>query len=513
MSVIDKPSVIEKHSPVTGDKLGEYHITTSDEVKEAVARARSAFPAWRDRSLEERFEVLERMRTIIKDRGEEFARRISADTGKALLDALMTEILVVPLFIDYYKKRAHKVLRPKNVWPGMLFPGKKAHVEYFPLGVIGVISPWNFPFQLSMVPVISAIIGGNTVVLKPSEVTPLTGELMRELCDEAGVPEGVIEIIQGDGSTGAALVESDIDMVFFTGSVATGRKVMAEAAKKPIPVELELGGKDAMIVCADANLKRAAKGAVWGALINCGQMCISVERLFVVEEVYDEFVAMLETEINRIKVGDSEDADVGAITFPPQIKLIERHIKEAIAAGANVLSGGERLDRKGQFFAPTLITDIDPSMDIYREETFGPVLPVIRVKDEAEAIRLTNDHQFGLTGSVWTSDIDKGKRIASQMECGQVGVNDLVQSVGNPKLPFGGVKSSGFGRYHGDEGLLTFMHAKAIMVSSGRADSEPVWFPYHGKYEHMAGLFNSLLEGKWLGVGKSFLQLLRKGGD
>ncbi len=506
-------SVIEKFSPVTGDKLGEFPISTADEVDEAVARARRAFPAWKNRTLDERFEVLERMRNIIKDRGEEFARRISEDTGKALLDALMTEILVVPLFIDHYKRRAHKILKPHKVWPGMLFPGKKAHVEYFPRGVIGVISPWNFPFQLSMVPVLSAVIGGNTVVLKPSEVTPMTGELMRELCEEAGVPEGVIEIVQGDGSTGAALVDADIDMVFFTGSVATGRKVMQAASKRPIPVELELGGKDAMIVCADANLKRAAKGAVWGALINCGQMCISVERLFVVEQIYDEFVDMLRQEIERITVGDPKDSDVGAITFPPQMDIIERHVKKAVDAGAKVLVGGERLDREGQFYAPTLITDVDTSMEIYTDETFGPVLPVIKVRDEDEALRLANKHQFGLTGSVWTSDLDKGKRLASQMECGQVGVNDVVQSVGNPKLPFGGVKSSGFGRYHGDEGILTFMHPKAVMVASGRADTEPVWFPYHGKYEHMRDLFESVLEGRWLGVGKSFLSLLRKGKD
>lgn len=503
-------TVIEKHSPVTGDKLGEYPISTPDEVEEAVGRARSAFPAWRDRSLEDRMEVLMRVREVIKERGDEFARRISEDTGKALMDALMTEILVVPLFIDHYRKRAAKILAPEKVWPGMLFPGKKAHVEYFPRGVIGVISPWNFPFQLSMVPVISALIGGNTVVLKPSEVTPMTGELMRELFEEAGVPAGVVEVVQGDGSTGAALVGADIDMVFFTGSVATGRKVMAEASKKPIPVELELGGKDAMIVCADANLRRAAKGAIWGALINCGQMCISVERLFVVEEIYDEFVEMLRAEIDNISVGDPEQSDVGAITFPPQLDVIERHVTDAVKAGARVLSGGKRIDRKGIFFEPTLITDVDVDMEIYTDETFGPVLPVIKVKDEDEAVRLANSHQFGLTGSVWTADVDRGKRIASKLECGQVGVNDVVQSVANPKLPFGGVKSSGFGRYHGDEGILTFMHPKAVMVSSGRFNAEPVWFPYHGKYEHVHELFEALLDGKWLSVGKAFVHLMRK---
>ncbi|AWV87905.1 aldehyde dehydrogenase family protein [Bradymonas sediminis] len=502
-------SVIRKTSPVTGEVLGEFEISTPEQVNEAVARAREASVAWRNRTMDERFEVLERMRAIIDRRGEEFARRISEDTGKALLDALMTEMLVVPLFIDHYRRNAEKILKTEKVWPGMLFPGKKAHIEYFPMGVIGVIAPWNFPFQLSMVPVISAIIGGNTVVLKPSEVTPLTGELIRELCEEAKVPRGVIEVVQGDGSTGAALVEADIDMVFFTGSVNTGRKVMAAASKKPIPVELELGGKDAMIVCADANLKRAAKGAMWGALVNGGQMCTSVERLFVVESVHDEFVELLRAEMEAIVVGDTQDVDMGAITFAPQLKTIEEHLAEAKKAGANIVCGGERIDRPGMFFSPTLVTGVDPEMLIYREETFGPVLPVIKVASEEEAVRLANDHQYGLTGSVWTSDIDKGRRIASQMECGQVGINDLVQSVGNPKLPFGGVKSSGFGRYHGDEGLLTFMHAKAVMISSGRFDSEAVWFPYHGKYGAMTRLFHSVLGGQLLGMGKAFVDLLR----
>ncbi|MFW5967827.1 MAG: aldehyde dehydrogenase family protein [Persicimonas sp.] len=503
-------TVIEKHSPVTGEKIGEYPVTSADEVERAVERAREAFPAWRDRSLEERLQVLDRMREVIRQNGEAYAERISEDTGKALLDSLMTELLVVPLFIDHYRRHAEKILAPQKMWAGILFPGKKAHIEYFPRGVIGVIAPWNFPFQLSMVPVISAIIGGNTAVLKPSEVTPMVGELIAELVDEADVPDGVIEVVQGDGSTGAALVEADIDMVFFTGSVATGRKVMAEAAKKPIPVELELGGKDAMIVCEDANLRRAARGAVWGAMINCGQMCTSVERLFVVDEIYDEYVDLLKEEIENLHVGEPRDSDVGSMTFPPQLETVKKHLQDAKKAGASILSGGERIEGEGLYFEPTLVTGVDVDMEIYREETFGPVLPVIRVDDEDEAVRLANDHKFGLTGSVWTGDKERGKRLASRLECGQVSVNDVVQSVGNPRLPFGGVKSSGFGRYHGEEGLLTFMNTKAVMVSGDRLDAEPTWFPYRGKYDDMRDLFENLLDGKWLGVGKAFVNLIRK---
>lgn len=270
--------VIEKHSPVTGETLGEFEVCSAEEVQRAVARAREAFPVWRDLGLEGRLDALRRLQAVIASKGETYARAISADTGKPLVDALMTELIAIPMFLEHYRKLAPRVLGRRKVKTPVVFPGKKSYVEYFPMGVIGVISPWNFPLQLAMIPTLSALIGGNTVVLKPSEVTPLTGEVMREMFDAIQLPRGTVEVVQGDGSTGAALVQADIDKLFFTGSLATGRKVMAAAAQKPIPVELELGGKDAMIVCADANLRRAARGAAWGGLLNCGQVCTSVAR-------------------------------------------------------------------------------------------------------------------------------------------------------------------------------------------------------------------------------------------
>ncbi|MEZ4337212.1 MAG: aldehyde dehydrogenase family protein [Sandaracinaceae bacterium] len=490
------PAVIEKRSPVTGELLGTFPITTPAEVDAAVARAREAFPTWRDTKLEDRLRMLARIKDVVRTHGEEYARRISDDTGKPLVDSLLTELMSIPLFIDHYRKTAKKTLARKKVSTSILFPGKVSYVEHFPLGVVGVISPWNFPFQLAMVPVLSALIGGNTVVLKPSEVTPITGEIIDEIFRRIGLPRGVVEVIQGDGSTGAALTRADIDKIFFTGSVATGRKVMAAAAQKPIPVELELGGKDAMIVCADANLVRAAKAAAWGGLVNCGQMCTSVERIFVVEAVHDRFVAMLEEEVRAMRVGGpDEHADMGPLTFRQQLSTVERHVAAAVDDGATVRTGGTRLDRPGQFFAPTLLTDVTPEMEIYREETFGPVLPVVRVRDEEEAIRLANAHQYGLNGSVWTKDVERGLELASRLECGQATVNDLVSIVGNPALPFGGVKNSGFGRYHGPEGLLTFTHQKAIMVDRGWLDFEPFWFPYAGKYDAMSQVFHGLLGG------------------
>lgn len=502
---------ILKTSPVTEEKLGEYPIYSKEDVKKAVQRAREAFPVWRALTLDERFEFFERLQVSINKRGEELAEIISTDTGKPLVDSLMTELISVPLFISHYKKTAHKTLRPYKVKTPLVFAGSRCHVEYFPMGVIGVISPWNFPFQLAMIPILSALIGGNTVVLKPSEVTPLTGKMIEDLFNELDLPPGTVEVVHGDGTTGAALVGAAVDKVFFTGSVDTGRKVMASAAERGVPVELELGGKDAMIVCEDANLERAAKGAIWGGLINCGQVCTSVERLFVVDAVYERFLEHLKAEIEEVKLGGPEEsAEIGPIIAPSQLEIVEEHIKDAKATGAKVIFGGKRAARKGRFYLPTIIVDVTPEMKVYREETFGPVIPVVRVKNETEAIELANDHVYGLTGSVWTSDIKRGRLLASQMECGQVNINDVLSSVANPALPFGGVKSSGFGRYHGPEGLTTFMHQKAVMTNKGKKNKEPFWFPYKGKYKDILEAFHLLLAGKMLSVLKPLRRLKKK---
>jgi len=504
---MNAPASFEKRSPVTGEKLADYHITTKAEVDEAVGRARDAFPGWSELPLETRLKKLARVREIVKENGEEYAERISDDTGKPLVDSLMTELLSIPLFIDYYEKQAPKVLSRHKVRNPLVLPGKTSYVGYFPMGVVGVISPWNFPFQLSMIPVLSALIPGNTVVLKPSEVTPGTGEVMREIFEKANLPEGVVQVLQGDGSTGAALCKADVDKLFFTGSVATGRKVMAAAAVKPIPVELELGGKDVFIVCHDADLRRAAKACAWGALINCGQMCISVERILVVDDVYDEFVGLLEKEVRRVTVGGpDEDADIGPMTFRKQIDTVKNHLEDAISHGAKILFGGDQVDREGDFFEPTIVTDVDDTMDIYREETFGPVLPIVRVRDEDEAVRMANDHQYGLSGSVWAGDRKRGLELASRVEAGQVMVNDVVLATGNPVLPFGGVKNSGIGRYHGTEGLLSFVHTKAIMMDRGWFKNEPFWFPYEGKYPHMLEAYHALLDGN---LPKALLNIMK----
>lgn len=498
---------IEKFSPATGEKIADYHISTPEEVQAAVGRAREAFGAWSALTVKERIARLQAVREVCVSDGEAIAKRISLDTGKPYAEALMHEVIAIPLFIDHYKKLAPKVLgRHKEKTP-ILFPGKTSYLSYFPMGVVGVISPWNFPFRLSMAPVISALIAGNTVVLKPSEITPETGEAMREIFERANLGRGVVEVCQGDGVTGAALCDAQIDKIFFTGSVATGRKVAAAAAKKPIPVELELGGKDAHIILHDADLDRAARATAWAGLMNCGQMCTSAERIIVEAAVYDAFLPKLEEAVRRVRVGSPEEhADMGPMAFPPQIETVEAHLADAVEKGAKVVVGGKRIEREGQWFEPTLITDVTTDMEIWREETFGPVVPVIKARDAEHAIELCNDHQYGLSGAIWTEDRDRGLDLACRMECGQVMVNDAIQITGNPALPFGGVKNSGIGRYHGREGLLTFVHTRAVMVDHGIFRLEPYWFPYRRKYPGFASAFRALMSGN---VPRAFYEVTK----
>ncbi len=506
--------LFEKHSPVTGERLGEYAIAGTEAVDAAVARARTAFPGWRDTPLEVRLEALNRGRVVLAEHADSYARKIAADTGKPIFEALMFELALVPLFLDHYLKRAPKLLARRKVSTPISLPGKTGYVEHFPRGVVGIISPWNFPFQLAVLPMLSALIGGNTVVLKPSEVTPISGEVVADFFNRIGLPPGVVEVVQGDGSTGAALTRAQVDMLFFTGSVQTGRKVMAAAAERPIPCELELGGKDAFIVCADANLERAAEAAVFGAMSNCGQACVSVERVFVVDSVHDRFVELVKRKLAKLKIGGpDEQADMGPMTFAKQLETVQRHVEAAQQAGARVLAGGTRMARPGLFFPPTLLTDIRPDMEIYREETFGPVLPVIRVRDEEEAVRLANNSEFGLAGSVWTQDIDKGLRLASRLESGQVMINDVFTSVGHPGLPFGGIRSSGIGRYHGDEGLLSFMNTRAILVDRGRANFDPLWYPHAQKLGFALEVFRGVALKKLGSTIKGFLGLRKTAGE
>jgi acyl-CoA reductase-like NAD-dependent aldehyde dehydrogenase len=502
---------IERFSPVDGRSLGTFDVDDAVAVQAAVTRARARAPSWAATPLADRLVRLQRVVDHLVADADRWVEILSTDTGKPRVDALMTELLSAPLFLDWYRRHAAAVLGRRRVRTPLVFLPRQTWVETFPMGVIAVISPWNFPFQLAFVPVLSALVAGNTVVLKPSEVTPLVADGLRRLARDTGLGDGTLEVLMGGASTGRALCEADVDKIFFTGSVATGRAVMQAAATRPIPVELELGGKDAMIVCHDAPLERAARAAVWGGMVNGGQVCISVERLLVVDAVHDRFVALVRRELEAIRVGSpDEDADMGPFIHAPQRAIVEAQIADALDRGARVVSGGQRQEHgPGCFFTPTLIIGVRPGMTVYDEETFGPVLGVTRVRDEDEAVAMANDHIYGLNASVWTRDTARGLALASRIEAGQVLVNDVISSVGNPSLPFGGVKRSGFGRYHGAEGLLAFCHQRSISVSPAWVPREPFWFPYAGKYPHVRRLFDHAAHGRWGQTALSLVAMLR----
>jgi len=470
--------------PAPAREWKEIELTPPEAGAELMRRAREAFDSWRQKSMDERLSYLRTLRQLIVDRMDEGTAIISQDTGKPKVEALTGDILTVLDAIRHAEKRAKHALKPRRVRTPISLIGKRSVITYQPRGVVLVISPWNYPFQLSVVPVIEALAAGNTVILKPSEVTPRVGAWIASLFREAGFPEGVVQVAIGEKELGARLIEEHPDYIFFTGSAQTGKIIQQEAAKRLIPTTLELGGKDPMIVFADANLNRAVKGAVWGALTNCGQVCMSVERIYVEETIHDTFVEALKKEVSRLRLDGGDEADLGTMTVERQKEIVRRHVEDAIASGAKLVSGLHPRDwpeSDGLRVHPVILTGVDAQSAVMREETFGPVICVLPFRDEAEAIRAANDSVYGLSASVWTSDIGKARRVAQSLETGSVVINDVVLSIANPYLPFGGVKESGIGRYHGDEGYRIFCHEKSLLIDRGWLPSEVHWFPYQNK--------------------------------
>jgi len=460
------------------------HDTKLEECQGLYRCAWTSFHIWKHSSFQDRILYMRKMRSLIVAHLDQLIDIICADTGKVPVEAVTADLLTVVDYLKHVEKHGVKALRPQKVPTPLTLFGRRSCIEYQPRGVVLVISPWNYPFQLSLVPVIAAVFAGNSVILKPSEVTPKVGAAIKRLIELCEFPPGVVQVALGGKDLGAELVKGGPDYIFFTGSVRTGKTIQQEAAKRLIPTTLELGGKDPMIVCADANLKRAAKGAVWGAFTNMGQVCMSVERLYVERSVHDQFVTLLVAEVEKLTQGSGSDHDLGAMTWPGQVEIVKEHVNDALTRGAKLLTGlpPDKWDlSKGLFIPLMVLVDVTPEMKIMQEETFGPVLPVMPFEDIDEAVRLANDTSFGLNASVWSSDLKKARRIARELVSGNVVINDVIISVANPHLPFGGVKESGIGRYHGEVGLQTFCHQRAVVVSRGRRKSELNWYPYRGK--------------------------------
>ena len=473
---------IPVENPATGATIAHVPDMGRADVEQMVARARVAQPVWAAVPIKERAALLlDARRWLVKNR-DKVIRTLIEENGKTREDALLGELLVVCNALTYWAKQGPKHLADEKARPfSPLLWGKKLLVRYVPHGVVGVIGPWNYPLSNNFGDAAPALLAGNSVVLKPSDVTPLTSLLMADAMREIGLPDDVFQVATGRGETGAAIVET-VDMVHFTGSTATGRKVAEVAAKRLIPVTLELGGKDPMIVLDDADLTRAAGSAVYNSLQNGGQTCISVERAYVHEKVYDEFVEKVVSQVKGLRQGpprpDGGDVEVGAVTFGPQLDVVEQHVRDAVEKGAKLRAGGRRRDGDGRFFEPTVLTDVDHSMEIMTEETFGPTLPIMKVRDEEEAIRLANESRYGLDSSVWTRDIDRGERVARQIQAGATCVNDALSNYLAADLPMGGIRESGIGVRHGAAGIRKYCRMHSILVTRFGMKRELWWFPY-----------------------------------
>ncbi len=464
-------------NPATGEETAHVKAADDKQIKDAFKKSKKSLENWKDLSVGQRCKYLKRFRENVLEDLEDIVSTIKEDTGKSDIEILMSDILATLEITKYYEENAPDILKKEKRKTPFEFRKNYSYVEYEPYGTVSVISPWNYPFQLSVVPAITALIGGNTVVLKPSEITPLTGEKIKELFEKSGFPEGVFQVLQGTGEVGEKMIEEKPDKVFFTGGVETGKKVMEKASKQLIPVELELGGNDPFIVFKDADIDRAVKGLVYGALANSGQLCVSSERVYVERDVKKEFMEKLEKELEKVRVGGNSTYEMGPIIREKQIEKIKEHVEEAVLEGAEMLTDFER---NGNFLKPVLLDKVDHDMNVMREETFGPVIPVTSFKGIEEAVGLANDTEYGLNASVWSEDIEKAEKVASKLETGNCYINDVVKNIGNPHLPFGGVKKSGIGRYHGPEGLKSFVQPKSVMVSGNTID-EINWFPYDKK--------------------------------
>lgn len=491
-------------NPATGAPAGSLVCSTPEDVGAAIARARAAQPAWQALGVAERSaRVLRALESLI-DRSEEIVDTIVSESGKPRNEAVMIDLFAGADALAYHARHAPKWLRPTSTRThGVLRATKRVELRYQPLGVVGVISPWNGPLILALNPAVQALLAGNTVVIKPSEITPASGALAAEILRSGGIPDDVVQTVPGDGGTGAALVEGGVDKIHFTGSVATGRRIAESCGRQLIPCTLELGGNDAMIVCSDADLDRAAAGAVAGSMVNSGQYCCGTERVYVMEDVAEEFTRKVVERVAALRQDTTGEFDVGPMFFGPQLDKVDAQVRDAVAAGATALIGGGRNQTLecGLFYEPTVLVDVTADMDVMKEETFGPVVPIVTVGDVEEALELANDSAYGLSGSVWTSDVDAGIAIAERMRTGSVSINDMAVTYGIPEAPFGGRGDSGVGQANGEIGVKGFCHTQPIIIDRFGGRQVTQHYPYTEATERT---MMRLIRGLWAKGAKRF---------
>ena len=507
-------------NPATGEVIQTFECADDGQVQDAVRRARSAQPKWAERGLRRRIEVLRQFQKELVQEKTRVARLITQEAGKPCVEALLTEVMVVLDACRFLIENSFSLLRDQPVAHGNLVTkAKKGMIVREPFGVMGIISPWNYPFATPATEALAALVAGNAVILKPSEFTPLCALELERLLHRAGVPQEIFKVIVGDGSTGGALLSSAIDKLIFTGSVTTGKRVASAAAERLLPVVLELGGKDPMLVLEDADIDVASSGAVWGAFVNAGQACLSVERCYVHRDLYQQFVQACADKTSKLRIGKGMDptTDVGPLIHERQLRIVETHVEDARARGARVITGGKRLRDLGpNFYAPTVLADVTHEMQIMHEETFGPVLPIMAFDTQAQAVQLANDSEFGLAASVWTRDRARGEKLARMIAAGTVMVNDVVSCFGISEAPHGGVKASGIGRTHGSFGLEEMVRVKYLDSDRMPWMKKTWWYGYGDQFSRqMDGfvdfLFSRRILDRLRGAARASGVLRRKG--
>jgi acyl-CoA reductase-like NAD-dependent aldehyde dehydrogenase len=501
-------------NPATGETLREIPCASDAEVRAAVERARAAQPAWNQVGVQKHIAVLRKFQGLLHDRKSDVARLITREAGKPYVEALLTEVMVVLDAARFCIENAYSFLREQNLpHRNLAMKAKAGRVLREPYGVIGIVSPWNYPFSIPATETMAALVAGNAVVLKPSEFTSLVALELSSLLHQAGVPADVVQVVVGDGATGAALTSSAIDKLVFTGSVPTGKRIAQAAAARLLPVVLELGGKDPMLVLDDADIDVASSGAVWGAFVNAGQACLSVERCYVHRKVYEPFLEACVRKTKQLRVGGGmdESTDVGPMIHERQLHNVQVQVEDALAQGARLLTGGARLTELGpNFYQPTVLADVQQSMRVMREETFGPVLPIMAFDSDEEALRLANDSEYGLAASVWTRDRARGEGLARRLQVGTVMVNDAIACFGISEAPHGGVKASGIGRTHGRFGLEEMVRVKYVDSDRLPGMKRPWWYGYGDTFARQMEGFVDLQFAR--GLGQRLSGALRSAG-